>query len=145
MVMSPLETDDGWIVYVNRGFVPMQRKDVATRAEGQVDGRTTVVGMLRQPFGLSWFMPADDPVSNSWLSRDPAKFAEAAGYATETVAPYVIDSEFDADLPGGLPQGGETIVAFSNNHLQYALTWFGLAIALVVVFVVFARDRVRGR
>jgi surfeit locus 1 family protein len=44
-------------------------------------------------------------------------------------------------VPGGLPQGGETIVSFPNNHLQYALTWFGLAVALIAVFAVWAWGR----
>jgi surfeit locus 1 family protein len=52
---------------------------------------------------------------------------------------------FDPRLPGGLPQGGETLVQFPNNHLGYALTWFGLAGGLAGVFFVFARGRLRDR
>ncbi|HET7716704.1 MAG TPA: SURF1 family protein [Bauldia sp.] len=142
-VFTPLRTDGGWWVYVNRGFVPSQRKDPATRSDGQIDGETTVVGLLRAPSHRSWFTPGDDPGRNEWFSRDPALFAAAAGLPTETVAPYLIDARFDPELPGGLPQGGETIVSFPNNHLQYALTWFGLAAVLAAVFLAFAARHLR--
>lgn len=143
LVMTPFQTDDGWIVYVNRGFVPRDRKDPASRAAGIIEGPTTVTGLLRKPSHRSWFSPADDPARNEWLSRDPAAFAAAAGLPPASVAPYLIDARFDPSLPGGLPQGGETIVAFPNSHLQYVVTWFGLALALVGVFVAFAAGRLR--
>ncbi len=143
MVMTPFVTDDGWIVYVNRGFVPTDRKDPATRAGGLVDGPTSVVGLLRGPQDRSWFSPADQPSANAWFSRDPALFAAAAGIAADRLAPYIIDARFDPNLPGGLPQGGETVVTFPNDHLQYALTWFGLAAVLVAVFAGFVVKRIR--
>lgn len=144
LVMTPFETDGGWTVYVNRGFVPKERKDPATRKEGLIEGETTTTGLLRQPRGLSWFMPGDNAVGNAWLSRDPAAFAAAQGLPPDKVAPYIIDARFDPSLPGGLPQAGETLVDFPNNHLQYALTWFGLAAGLAAVFAVFAWGRMKG-
>jgi len=143
-VFTPFRTDAGWWVYVNRGFVPRERADPATRGGGQVEGETTVAGLLRAPSHRAWFMPSDDVAGNAWFSRDPALFAAAAGLPREAVAPYVIDAGFDPDLPGGLPQGGETIVSFPNNHLQYAITWLGLAAALVAVLIAVALKRLRG-
>lgn len=143
-IVTPFRTDEGWWVYVNRGFVPRERRDAATRAEGQTPGEVTVVGLMRQPGYRSWFMPSDDAAANSWFSRDPVLFAEGAGLAPETVAPYLVDARFDPDLPGGLPQGGETIVRFSNNHLQYVVTWYGLAVALAAVYIAFVIRRRNG-
>jgi surfeit locus 1 family protein len=143
-VFTPFRTDAGWWVYVNRGFVPRENKEPATRSAGQIAGETTVTGLLRSPSRRSWFMPADDVAGNAWFSRDPSLFAAASGLPPEAVAPYVIDARFDPDLPGGLPQGGETIVSFPNNHLQYAVTWLGLAMVLVAVFAAFAVKRIRG-
>ncbi len=143
-VFTPFRTDAGWWVYVNRGFVPNERRDPATRAAGQIAGETEVSGLLRAPSNRSWFMPSDDIAGNAWFSRDPALFAAASGLAADQVAPYIIDARYDPDLPGGLPQGGETIVVFPNNHLQYALTWFGLAAVLAGVFVAFAIKRRKG-
>jgi surfeit locus 1 family protein len=137
-VMTPLVTDAGWTVYVNRGFVPAAKRDPATRPEGQVEGETTVAGLLRRPADRSWFMPGDNPVKNEWFSRDPALFAAAANLGA--VAPYIIDA---APTPAGIPQGGETVVDFPNNHLGYAITWFGLALTAAGVFIAFAATRLR--
>ena len=92
----------------------------------------TVTGLLRMPEGRSWFTPADDPARGIWQERDPAAIAKAYGLAR--AAPFFIDAD-DAPNPGGLPQGGETTLVFPNRHLEYALTWFGLALALLAVFV----------
>jgi surfeit locus 1 family protein len=144
-VLTPFRTDDGWWVYVNRGFVPRDNKDPAARTAGQVAGETTVTGLLRRPGQRSWFMPADDPAANAWFSRDPALFAVAEGLPADSVAPYVVDARYDPDLPGGMPQGGETIVSFPNNHLGYAITWFGLAAALAAVTIAVVVQRMRRR
>ena len=142
-VFTPLRTDGGWWVYINRGFVPRENKDAATRSAGQIDGEATVVGLLRGVGTRSWFTPGDDPSGNEWFSRDPMLFAEASGLPANEVAPYLVDARFDPDLPGGLPQGGETLISFPNNHLQYALTWFGLAAVLVGVFTAFVIRRLK--
>jgi surfeit locus 1 family protein len=144
MVMTPFRTDAGWIVYVNRGFVPEPDIDPATRAGGQIAGHTTVVGLLRGRADRAWFMPGDDAAKNEWTSRDPQLYAAAQGFAAGDVAPYIIDAKADPALPNGLPQGGETVVSFPNNHFGYALTWFGLAAACALVYAAFAVGRLRG-
>lgn len=145
LVMTPLETTEGWIVYVNRGFVPEDRKDPTTRPDGQIGGEEVrVIGLLRAPRAPTLLSAADDTAGNVWFSRDPALFAAWGGLAAERVAPYTIDMSADPRLAGGLPQGGETLVQFPNNHLGYALTWFGLAGGLAAVFFTFAWGRLRG-
>lgn len=133
-VLTPLETTEGWTVIVNRGFVPEDRKDPSTRDAGQVEGEVEIAGLLRQPQGRNAFTPADDLEANIWFTRDPAAIGEAFGLGSD-LAPYYVDAFFDPALPDGLPQGGETELVFSNNHLQYAITWYGLAAALAVIFV----------
>jgi surfeit locus 1 family protein len=142
-VMTPLETADGWYLIVNRGFVPEDRKDAATRADGQLPGEVTVIGLVRPADPAGTFTPENDEARNIWFNRDPAEMAVAMGLPPDRVAPYTVDAAFDPSMPGGLPQGGKTVISFPNNHLQYALTWFGLAIALIAVFVVWARGRMR--
>jgi surfeit locus 1 family protein len=137
-VVTPLQTADGAIVYVNRGFVPRDFKSPDSRRGGQIEGETTVEGALRAPIDRAWFMPGDDAARNEWFSRDPKLYAAASGLPVDRVAPYFIDARFDPALPGGLPQGGETIIDFPNNHLGYALTWFGLAAGLAGVFAAYA-------
>lgn len=136
-VFTPLRSDEGWIVYVNRGFVPDAVKDAAKRAEGQLPGHVTVTGLLRQPEHPGMFQASPNLTTNQWFAREPARFGAGAGFSADEVAPYSIDADATPN-PGGLPQGGETLVTFSNNHLQYVVTWFGLALALLGVYAVYA-------
>lgn len=142
-VMTPLALDDGSFVLVNRGFVPRERKGPQTRLQGQVSGRVTLTGLVRAPESGNYFTPDDNPTANIWFRRDPKAIAEAVGLPPDAVAPFFVDAEETA--PGGLPQGGETRLTFPNNHLQYALTWYALAVALCVMFALFVRRRLTGR
>ena len=138
LVLTPLRLASGAHVIVNRGFVPMARLDPATRQAGQLAGTVTVTGLMREPEGRNLFTPKDDPARNSWFTRDPAGIAKA--YGIPRVAPFTIDADASA-VPGGLPQGGETVLDIPNNHLSYALTWFGLAGGLLGVFGAYAWRR----
>ncbi|WP_435536144.1 SURF1 family protein [Azospirillum sp. ST 5-10] len=124
-VLTPFRTDRGFTVLVNRGFVPPERRDPASRAAGQIAGETTVTGLLRVSEPGGGFLRANDPAAGRWYSRDVAAIAAARGLGE--VAPYFIDADATAN-PGGLPAGGLTVVAFSDHHLVYALTWFALAL-----------------
>jgi surfeit locus 1 family protein len=135
-VLTPLETPD-FTVLVNRGFVPQDRRDPATRPQGQVDGPVTVTGLLRVTEPHGGFLRANDPASDRWYSRDVAAIAEAEGLGG-AVAPYFIDAGATPDA-GGLPVGGLTVVDFRNAHLSYALTWFGLA--ALIAFLAFRAVR----
>jgi surfeit locus 1 family protein len=141
-VLTPLELPSGAFVIVNRGFVPEGKKDPATRREGQTAGSVTLAGLLRMPEQAGFFTPANDPARNAWYRRDPAEIARA--YGLSRVASFTIDADATPN-PGGLPEGGRTRVRFPNNHLQYAVTWFGLALALAGVFGAFAWQRLRPR
>jgi surfeit locus 1 family protein len=140
-VLTPLELGSGAIVIVNRGFVPLERKDPATRRDGQIEEPVTVTGLLRMPEIPNWFTPAIELARGVWYRRDPAEIARY--FNLVRTAPFMIDADAALVL-GALPQGGETRLVFPNNHLGYALTWFGLALALLGVFTVFAWQRLRG-
>ena len=124
-VMSPLRTAQGFVVLINRGFVPSERSDPASRAPAEIAGETTVTGLLRMTEPKGGFLRSNDPAANRWFSRDVTAIAAARGLAD--VAPYFIDADATPN-PGGLPVGGMTVLAFPNNHLVYALTWFALAL-----------------
>jgi surfeit locus 1 family protein len=126
-------TADG-VVMVNRGFVPDTRRDPKSRLDGRVSQPLEITGVLRWPEERYWFTPADDPAHNLWFTRDPAAIAAAKGYDTKTaVAPFYVEQGAPVP-PGGLPQPGKLVVALPDNHLQYALTWYGLAAVLAAVF-----------
>lgn len=119
-VMTPFDTG-AFILMVNRGFVPAERRDRAPRAP---IGPTTVTGLLRLSEPGGGFLRANDPAAGRWYSRDVAAIAHAQRIGP--VAPYFIDAEAGPD-PAAYPVGGLTVVRFPDNHLVYALTWFALA------------------
>jgi surfeit locus 1 family protein len=133
---------DGRIVMVNRGFVPEQRKDPATRPQGQIAGPVEIVGVMRWPERPGLFTPAAEPGKNQWFARDPADMAQAKGLGP--AAPFYVEQE-SPPAPGGLPQTGALRPTFPNNHLGYALTWYGLALVLAGSFSVWFVGRWRGR
>ena len=126
-VLTPLQTTGGAIVLVNRGFVPPDRRDPATRSGGNPQGPVSVTGLLRMSEPKGGFLRSNDPAAGRWYSRDVAAIAATRGLSQ--VAPYFIDADATPN-PGGTPLGGLTIVRFPNNHLIYALTWFALAFML---------------
>ncbi len=132
-VFTPARLADGSIVIVNRGFVPDSRRDRKSRPQGQVAQSIEITGALRWPDERHWFTPADDVAHNLWFARDPAAIAAAKGIDPKIVAPFYVEQEAPAP-PGGLPQPGRLVVALPDNHLQYALTWYGLAAVLAGVF-----------
>lgn len=143
-VVTPFQTDRGFTVLVNRGFVPPERATPDSRAAGQVEGATRVVGLLRITEPKGGFLRRNDPAGDRWFSRDVAAIA-AARRLDGPVAPYFIDADATPNA-GGWPRGGLTVVRFANSHLVYALTWFGMAAVSAVGFVFFVREeRRRGR
>ncbi|MFC4313662.1 SURF1 family protein [Steroidobacter flavus] len=127
-VLTPFVTDAGYTVLINRGFVPLQR-DPGTRAQGQIEGETRVTGLLRLTEQGGGYLRANDPTNDRWFSRDVTAIAAKRGLSD--IAPYFIDAEVLEPAVPDAPIGGLTVIAFSNNHLQYALTWFGLALMLI--------------
>ena len=138
-VMTPLRLADDARVLVNRGFIPLERKDTS-RAQGRPDVAVTVIGVLRAPEPRGAFTPPDNPARGEWFTRDPP--AIAAALDLQRTAPFSIDEDAHP-AASGLPAGGATIVDIPNNHLSYALTWFGLAATLAAVFAAFAWRRWR--
>ena len=138
-VITPLVMSDGRTIFVNRGFIPLELKDRAKRTAGELSGVVRVVGLLRVPPAKkpSFFLPDNRPDLNLWFWVDLPAMAQKDGIAGAT--PFYLDADKAAN-PGGWPKGGVTRLELPNNHLQYALTWFSLAIALVVIYVLYHRN-----
>jgi surfeit locus 1 family protein len=137
-VLTPLKEIGGRIVFVNRGFIPSEVKDQAKRMAGEPTGDVRVEGLLRlPPTGRpNWFLPDNRPDRNYWFWVDLPAMAAAA--KLDDVAPFYIDADATPN-PGGWPKGGVTRSALPNDHLQYAITWFSLAVAMIVIYVLFHR------
>jgi surfeit locus 1 family protein len=142
-VYAPLELAPSRFAWINRGFVPDAKKDPATRPAGQLQGDVEVKGLVRMPAGRGLFTPDNDPARNLWHWPDVAGL-QASAFGREAAAlPVTIDADAEPAPPGGLPQGGTTRLALPNRHLEYALTWYGLGLTLVGVYVAFAASRLR--
>jgi surfeit locus 1 family protein len=145
-VYTPLETAQGGLLWVNRGRVPDSRKASATRAEGQLGGEVEVRGLVRWPAGPGLFAAQNDPTRNVWYWPDLSAMSQSAfagrPQAAKAIA-LVIDADAQPAPPGGLPRGGVTRLNLPNRHLEYALTWYGLAATLAGVYLAFAISRLR--
>jgi surfeit locus 1 family protein len=133
-VLTPFRTDDGTVVVVDRGWVPLDKKDRATRPQSLIEGATTVDGVIRRANIRNYFTPENEPDRNLWFSADVQAMAKKADLPE--VRPYLVEG-LRQPIPGGFPVGGEIRVALRNDHLQYAITWYSLAVALVVIYVLY--------
>ncbi|MDE1993530.1 MAG: SURF1 family protein [Rhizobiaceae bacterium] len=135
-VYTPLQLDDGRYLFVNRGFVPYDAKEPEMRMQGQLTDQQTVTGLARaklagQPSGI----PDNDLVKNIFYWKDLDAMASSDGLDKDKVLPFFVDADKTPN-PKGLPIGGVTIVDLPNDHLQYAMTWYGLAAALVAIVAI---------
>jgi surfeit locus 1 family protein len=135
-IFQGLRLQDGATILVNRGFVPESRFAAVTPATGLA----TVTGFLRAPEARNSFTPDDLPQQREFYTRDPKAIAAALGIGS--VAPFYLEAERRGDgmtPPAGV-DAGELIARIPDNHLQYALTWWGLALTLLGVFAAYARQ-----
>lgn len=141
-VMTPLTSDAGFTLLINRGFVPQERRAPASRAAGSPPGAVRITGLMRMSEPGGGFLRANDPAAGRWYSRDIAAIAKARGLGG--VAPFFIDADATPN-PGGFPIGGLTVVSFPNSHLGYAITWFALAAMVAGAAGFVARYELRQR
>lgn len=141
-ILTPLRRTDipgEPTVLVNRGWVPFELKEQSARPQGLIEGPVTVEGIVRfqRPItGLQRvFLPENEPANNIWYSVDQGQIEEDAGLTLTNF--YVVDG--NTDVPGTYPLGKQWILDIRNDHLQYAITWFLLAGALAVIYVVYHR------
>jgi len=130
-VLVPFLTDDGKTLMVDRGAVPKEKLDPATRPAGNTTGETEVTGVWRAPDAPGLFTPPPDLAHRIWYARDLTGIAKADQV---TLSDSVLIEADARPNPGGWPKGGQTVVSFRNEHLSYAVTWFGLAIMLLGVW-----------
>jgi surfeit locus 1 family protein len=133
-VMTPLAIDGGGSIFVNRGFVP-ETSRTAFAGGGDVEpGPVTLTGVARITELPGTFTPVPDTANRiEWL-RDVERLARFTDPSMDPFAPIYVD--LPAGAAGALPQGGETVVAFPNNHFGYALTWLSFALLTPILLIV---------
>src|SRR5215216_5216071 len=136
-VVTPLRTDDGRIVLFDRGWIPQEQKDPAKRAQGQAAGRLDLTGIVRRNQERRQFAPENVPDKNVWFHVDvPLMRGMAGGKPDPKLDTFFLDADA-APNPGGLPIGGQTRLDIPNDHLQYAITWLLLALAMAGVYLAY--------
>ena len=132
-VHTRMDLDDGRALIINRGFVPYEQKNPETRAEGQLQGSISLEGLLRFPLEEKPLGALENDLeSREFYWRNVGQMSSIMGKESGDYLPVILDRD-DSPIAGGLPRGGTTLIAFPNNHLQYAITWFGLALTLLGV------------
>lgn len=136
-IVTPLVLEDGRALLVDRGWVPPERRDPASRLEGQLEGRVTLRGLLRTGGwkGYDFVKPENRPAENFYFWMDLPEMAEQAGLERPITSLYLAAGP--AENPGGFPIGGQTRIDIPNDHLQYAVTWYLLAVSLAVIYFLF--------
>jgi surfeit locus 1 family protein len=136
-MIEPLQESNGDLVLVDRGWVPLSRSAPLDQPSGVI----MVSGYVRFGDRRSWFSANDDLPSRRFFTLDPSAIANAVGQPN--VRPFVLVA-----LAGGTPAGQSAehwpdparhLPRPPNNHLSYAITWYGLAVALLAIFIFWAR------
>lgn len=131
-LIVPLEREEGEPILVDRGWVPQSRPRAIALSSGEV----TLDGYVRPGDQPGLFSAPDNPATRQFYTLDPR--AIGAGLGLQNVAPFVLVA-MGSPPPEHYPDPARHLPQPPNNHLSYAITWYGLAIALVVIFVLWAR------
>jgi surfeit locus 1 family protein len=136
--MAPLRTDRGFIVLVNRGYVPAELPGTPTARIAPPSGEVTVTGLLRASEPRGGFLRHNDPAAKQWYSRDVAAIAAADHLPADRVAPYFVDADAN-DNAGQPPIAGLTNIHIYNHSLGYAITWYLLALGTLLAAGILVR------
>jgi surfeit locus 1 family protein len=138
-VLTPLRRADGkGYVIVDRGWVPFDKRSATERSAGQVKGEVTFEGIVRLANGPGPFSPDNDPVRNDWFFVEPAAMAKLAGI--DALPNYYVLSGV-ANVPGGYPVSRQWRLDIPNNHAEYAITWYLMALVLIGIYIVYHRQK----
>lgn len=137
-VVQPLILKDKRVIFVNRGWIPMEKKEIGERPRSIGVGRETITGLIRYGSDRSKLTPPNDAEKNFWFDRDIAEMA--AFYEVKNVLPAMIDQVGPQD-PAKLPIPSDGDIKIYNQHLSYILTWYGIALSVLVIFVLAHRKK----
>lgn len=138
-LVTPFRLDDGRIVLIDRGWLPEDLLPPRTPEGLEPVGERELTGVARwraEP-SRNFMTPADDPERRRWFAWDVPAMAEATGLP---LLPLVLTLD-RSDGPAGLPRPSPVAAEFRNDHLGYAITWYGLAAGLVAVYLLYSLQR----
>ncbi len=135
-IVTPFQLDDGRIILINRGWVSEDYRDPAKRAFSQITGPVTVAGILRRPGVKGYFVPENEPDNGFWFTLVPSQINAHLGLGAQAIGQFYADAVRTSDVVT-LPIAAKTKLNLRNAHLSYAMTWYGIALALIGVYIAF--------
>jgi surfeit locus 1 family protein len=138
-LVTPFRLGDGRIFLIDRGWLPTDLLPPHVPKALEPAGPVTLegVGRWRGSWHRTWLTPDDSPAHRRWYGWDIPAMAEAAGLPLEPLEVMLERSEG----PAGLPRAEPISVDLPNSHLSYAITWYSLALVLVVIYALFSTTR----
>jgi surfeit locus 1 family protein len=137
-VIAPLKLADGTTALINRGWVPADKKLLETRPETRVRGQARIEGLIRYGAERSPWTPKNQPEKNVWFGRDIDEMAAHAGLSN--VTPAMVDLVGTQDAKK-LPVPSDGTITLRNDHLSYIFTWYGIALGILVIFLLYHRKK----
>ncbi|MDC1383230.1 SURF1 family protein [Candidatus Puniceispirillum sp.] len=135
-VVTPFQLDDERIILINRGWVSEDYRDPEKRAFSQITGNVAVAGILRRPGVKGYFVPENEPDNGFWFTLVPSQINHHLGLGEAAIDQFYADAVRTSDVVT-LPIAAKTKLNLRNAHLSYALTWYGIGLALIGVYVAF--------
>lgn len=137
-LIQPLVLNDKRIVLVNRGWIPAAKKDIGTRPHSIGVGRVTVTGMIRYGSERNYFTPTNQKEKDVWFGRDVQEMADF--YELKNVLPGMVD-QIGEPKKDKLPIPSDGNLKIYNQHLSYIITWYGIALGVLVIFILSHRKK----
>ena len=135
-VVTPFQLDDERIILINRGWVSEDYRDPAKRTFSQITGNVAVAGILRRPGVKGYFVPENEPDNGFWFTLVPSQINHHLELGEAAIDQFYADAVRTSDVVT-LPIAAKTKLNLRNAHLSYALTWYGIGLALIGVYVSF--------
>lgn len=146
-LVQPLLLADGRTLMVNRGWIPGSKKEPKDRPESAIKGNATITGLVRVGAERGYFTPDNQPEKNIWFGRDVAQMAEFAGLKNvvpamvDVVVPEAVVAQAKQQARPSLPIPSDGRIKLRNDHLSYIITWYGIALGVLVIFVLAHRKK----
>ena len=136
-IITPFILENNEIIYINRGWVPKKYADKKTRKFSLLEENVKVVGLVRLPQKKGYFVPENEPENGFWFTIIPEELNRHLNIIGENEF-YIDELNIDEKLKLPIPANGK--VQVPNNHLQYAITWYSLALGLLIVYFAWHRQ-----
>lgn len=130
-IIVPMEVEKKKLILFDTGWVPLAKKEKNKRLNNLIKEKKIFTAVIRLPGRKGYFQPDNDNIKNFWFFVEPKLMEETISMKLENR--FYLEAVDNG--PNGYPLGNQTRIYLRNNHLQYAITWFLIALSLIGVFI----------